>query len=104
MISTGDHAEAVEERIKEVKKEGAEADNEFDKEKAAERVAKLGGAIGRIKVGAATETELKDKKLRYEDALNSVKSAMNDGIVPGGGSTLVWLLRKEAEVKAVMDG
>lgn len=49
------------------------SDSEFDREKAEERIAKLGGAIGRIKVGAATETELKDKKLRYEDALNSVK-------------------------------
>ena len=63
------------------------------REKAEERVAKLGGAIGRIKVGAATETELKDKKLRYEDALNSVKAAMDEGIVPGGGSTLVYMLR-----------
>ena len=81
-----------------------QAHRQFDREKSEERIAKLGGAIGRIKVGAATETELKDKKLRYEDALNSVKSAMNDSIVPGGGSRLVWLLRKEAEVKAVMDG
>ena len=77
-----------------------QAHRQFDREKSEERIAKLGGAIGRIKVGAATETELKDKKLRYEDALNSVKSAMNDGIVPGGGSRLVWLLRKKAEVKA----
>ena len=63
----------VAERIKIIKAEAEQTDSEFDKEKAAERVAKLGGAIGRIKVGAATETELKDKKLRYEDALNSVK-------------------------------
>ena len=103
MIATGKHTDEVAERIKVIKAEAEQTDSEFDKEKAQERVAKLGGAIGRIKVGAATETELKDKKLRYEDALNSVKSAMNDGIVPGGGSTLVWLLRKEAEVKAVME-
>tara|TARA_B110001452_G_scaffold66773_1_gene53662 strand:- start:3123 stop:4853 length:1731 start_codon:yes stop_codon:yes gene_type:complete len=104
MIATGEHSEKVAERIEIIRAEMAETEIEFDKEKAEERIAKLGGAIGRIKVGAATETELKDKKLRYEDALNSVKSAMNDGIVPGGGSTLVWLLRKEAEVKAVMEG
>ena len=65
-----------------VKAEAEQTESEFDKEKCEERVAKLGGAIGRIKVGAATETELKDKKLRYEDALNSVKAAMDEGIVP----------------------
>jgi len=69
MIATGDHEEEVNKRIAQVKAEGQATDSEFDREKAEERVAKLGGAIGRIKVGAATETELKDKKLRYEDAL-----------------------------------
>ena len=93
MIATGLHTEEVAERIKVIKREAEDTESEFDKEKAMERVAKLGGAIGRIKVGAATETELKDKKLRYEDALNSVKAAMDEGIVPGGGSTLVYLLR-----------
>jgi len=100
MISTGEHTEAVAERIKVIKAEAETSDSEFDKEKAQERVAKLGGAIGRIKVGAATETELKDKKLRYEDALNSVKAAMEEGIVPGGGSTLVYLLRTKEKVLA----
>jgi hypothetical protein len=57
-----------------------------------------GGGIARIKVGAATETELKDKKLRYEDALNAVKSALKTGILPGGGSTLAYLLRFEDEI------
>ena len=69
MIATGDHEEEVNKRIAQVKAEGQATDSEFDREKAEERVAKLGGAIGRIKGGAATETELKDKKLRYEDAL-----------------------------------
>merc|ERR1711965_800994 len=85
-----------------IKAEGELTDSEFDKEKCAERVAKLGGAIGRIKVGAATETELKDKKLRYEDALNSVKAAMDEGIVPGGGA-LVYLLRTKEKVLAAME-
>ena len=76
LVATGDHTEAVAERIKVIKAEIEQTDSEFDREKGTERVAKLGGAIGRIKVGAATETELKDKKLRYEDALNSVKAAM----------------------------
>lgn len=93
MIATGEHTAEVADRIKVIKAEGELTDSEFDKEKCQERVAKLGGAIGRIKVGAATETELKDKKLRYEDALNSVKAAMDEGVVPGGGATLVYMLR-----------
>jgi chaperonin GroEL len=103
MISTGKHEAEVAERIKAVKAEKETTDSEFDREKCEERIAKLGGAIGRIKVGAATETELKDKKLRYEDALNSVKSAMNDGIVPGGGSTLVYLLRTKDKLTALIE-
>ena len=102
MIATGKHTEAVAERIKTIRAEIAESDSQFDKEKATERIAKLGGAIGRIKVGAATETELKDKKLRYEDALNSVKAAMNEGIVPGGGCTLVYLLRTKEKIAEAM--
>ena len=103
MISTGKHEAEVAERIKAIKAEKETTDSEFDREKCEERIAKLGGAIGRIKVGAATETELKDKKLRYEDALNSVKSAMNDGIVPGGGSTLVYLLRTKDKLTALIE-
>ena len=98
MIATGDHQDAVAERIKVIRAEKEQTDSQFDQEKCDERIAKLGGAIGRIKVGAATETELKDKKLRYEDALNSVKAAMNEGIVPGGGSTLVYMLRTKDKV------
>ena len=103
MIATGDHEEGVNKRIAQVKAEGQATDSEFDREKAEERVAKLGGAIGRIKVGAATETELKDKKLRYEDALNSVKAAMDEGIVPGGGSTLVYMLRYKQQILDAME-
>ena len=103
MISTGKHEAEVAERITAIKAEKETTDSEFDREKCEERIAKLGGAIGRIKVGAATETELKDKKLRYEDALNSVKSAMNDGIVPGGGSTLVYLLRTKDKLTNLIE-
>merc|ERR1719191_42260 len=98
MISDGKHMDEVAERIKVIKAEMERTESEFDREKCQERIAKLGGAIGRIKVGAATETELKDKKLRYEDALNSVKAAMDEGIVPGGGSCLVYLSRKKEEI------
>jgi len=102
MIATGQHNDAVAERIQKIRAEFEDSDSEFDKEKAEERIAKLGGAIGRIKVGAATETELKDKKLRYEDALNSVKAAMTEGVVPGGGATLVYMLRTKDKVMAEM--
>merc|ERR1719197_1545405 len=99
MISTGKHADEVAKRIEVIKNQMELTDSEFDKEKCQERIAKLGGAIGRIKVGAATETELKDKKLRYEDALNSVKAATEEGILPGGGATLVYCLRYEDEIR-----
>jgi chaperonin GroEL len=102
LIADGLHSDAVGVRIKQIRKQAEISDSDFDKEKAEERVAKLGGSIGRIKVGAATETELKDKKLRYEDALNSVKAAMRDGIVPGGGSTLVYCLRFKEEIAEQM--
>jgi len=102
MIATGKHNDDVAERIKKIRAEFEDSDSEFDKEKAEERIAKLGGAIGRIKVGAATETELKDKKLRYEDALNSVKAAMTEGVVPGGGATLAYMLRTKDKVLAEM--
>jgi len=89
IISTGETEDAVKSRIEQIKKEVAATDSQFDREKGEERVARLGGGIARIKVGAATETELKDKKLRYEDALNATKAAMEAGIVPGGGSALL---------------
>eukprot|EP00542_Grammatophora_oceanica_P010113 CAMPEP_0194045008 /NCGR_PEP_ID=MMETSP0009_2-20130614/16389_1 /TAXON_ID=210454 /ORGANISM="Grammatophora oceanica, Strain CCMP 410" /LENGTH=598 /DNA_ID=CAMNT_0038689725 /DNA_START=71 /DNA_END=1867 /DNA_ORIENTATION=- len=91
IVTDGKQEEAIEARIAQLRKEAELADTEFDKEKCTERVASLGGGIARIKVGAATETELKDKKLRYEDALNSVDSARELGIVPGGGACLAHL-------------
>jgi len=91
IVTDGKQAEAIDARIKQIRKEAESADTDFDRDKAKERVAALGGGIARIKVGAATETELKDKKLRYEDALNSVQSARELGIVPGGGACLAHL-------------
>mmetsp|Transcript_20779 Transcript_20779/g.48762 ORF Transcript_20779/g.48762 Transcript_20779/m.48762 type:complete len:593 (-) Transcript_20779:79-1857(-) len=91
IVTDGKQEEAVEARIAQIRREGEEADTDFDRDKAQERVAALGGGIARIKVGAATETELKDKKLRYEDALNSVQSARELGIVPGGGACLAYI-------------
>lgn len=79
----------VEARVKQIKHQIEESDSEYDKEKLQERLAKLSGGVAVIEVGAATETELKDRKLRLEDALNATRAAIEEGIVPGGGTTLV---------------
>ena len=84
----GDKA-AIEARIAQIKKGMEETDSAFDKEKYQERLAKLSGGVAVIKVGAATETEMKEKKLRMEDALAATKAAVEEGIVAGGGTALV---------------
>nr|UXY87391.1 60 kDa heat shock protein, CPN60 protein [Cryptomonas sp.] len=99
IISGSVNREKVLARIEQIKRRIISTDSEFDKEKEEERIARLGGGIARIKVGAATETELKDKKLRYEDAINSVKAAIEMGIVPGGGSTLLNLIKKVSNIQ-----
>jgi len=91
IVTDSSNSESIQKRIAQIRAEAENTDNKFDKEKAGERVAALGGGIARIKVGAATETELKDKKLRYEDALNSVKSALEMGVVPGGGACMLYM-------------
>merc|ERR1712238_102768 len=104
IVTDGSNEEAIEKRIAQIRREGDASDNEFDKEKSQERIAALGGGIARIKVGAATETELKDKKLRYEDALNSVESAKELGIVPGGGACPAHIQKKySAEILDTME-
>ena len=95
IVTGSDNKDAIEKRIGQIKAEMEATDNKFDKEKSQERIAALGGGIARIKVGASTETELKDKKLRYEDALNSVRSALEMGVVPGGGSTMLYMSADE---------
>ncbi|MGF1675132.1 MAG: chaperonin GroEL, partial [Rivularia sp. (in: cyanobacteria)] len=99
IVAAGDLKADVEKRIGQIRKQLAETDSEYDKEKLQERIAKLAGGIAVIKVGAATETELKDRKLRIEDALNATKAAVEEGIVPGGGTTLIHLIKKIAEIK-----
>ena len=84
----------VEGRIALIKRQIEESDSEFDKEKLQERLAKLAGGVAVIKVGAATETELKDRKLRFEDALNATRAAVEEGFVPGGGTTLLNIAQK----------
>ncbi|MGC7931299.1 chaperonin GroEL [Lysinibacillus sp. VIII_CA] len=82
-------ADAIEARIGQIRAQLAETTSEFDKEKLQERLAKLAGGVAVIKVGAATETELKERKLRIEDALNSTRAAVEEGIVSGGGTALL---------------
>ena len=81
--------EAISGRVNQIRSEIEESTSEFDKEKLQERLAKLAGGVAVIKVGAATETELKERKLRMEDALNSTRAAVEEGIVSGGGTALV---------------
>ena len=76
-------------RCEQIRRQMEVADSSYEKEKLQERLAKLSGGVAVIKVGAATETEMKDRKLRLEDAINATKAAVEEGIVPGGGSTLV---------------
>ena len=80
--------EAIQARIKQIKAQIDEATSDFDREKLQERLAKLAGGVAVIKVGAATEVELKEKKLRVEDALSATRAAVEEGIVPGGGVAL----------------
>lgn len=93
-----DTKKAVEERIKLIKRQIDESDSDYDKEKLQERMAKLSGGVAVIEVGAATEVELKERKLRIEDALNATRAANEEGIVPGGGVALVRV-QQELESK-----
>ena len=88
----------IQERIGQIKVQIEETSSEFDKEKLQERLAKLSGGVAVIKVGAATETELKERKLRIEDALADTKAAVEEGIVPGGGTAYVNVINKVAEL------
>ena len=81
--------EAIKARIKQLKAEIEDTDSDFDREKLQERLAKLAGGVAVVKVGAATETELKEKKHRVEDALQATRAALEEGIVPGGGVALL---------------
>ncbi len=81
--------DAIQGRIAQIKAQIGNSDSDYDREKLQERLAKLAGGVAVIKVGAATETELKEKKLRIEDALSATRAAVEEGIVPGGGTTLL---------------
>ena len=89
--------------MEQIKAQIPETTSQFDKEKLQERLAKLAGGVAVIKVGAATEVELKEKKLRIEDALNATRAAVAEGIVPGGGTALLEAQTVLDKVKAVGD-
>ncbi len=84
--------QAVKARCEQIRRQIEETESSYDREKLQERLAKLSGGVAVIKVGAATETEMKDRKLRLEDAINATKAAVEEGIVPGGGTTLAHLV------------
>jgi len=98
----GDKA-AVQGRIEQIKRQIEETDSDYDREKLQERLAKLAGGVAVIKVGAATETELKEKKHRIEDAVHATRAAVEEGVVPGGGTTYLRIIPALDEVQAEGD-
>ncbi len=90
---------AIEFRVAQIKKQISESTSDFDKEKLQERLAKLSGGVAVIEIGAATEVEMKEKKLRIEDALNATRAAVEEGIVAGGGTTFIDILPALDEIK-----
>jgi len=93
-------SEAIQGRIKEIKAAIEKSTSDYDKEKLQERLAKLAGGVALINVGAATETEMKEKKARVEDALHATRAAVEEGIVPGGGVALLWCQKVLDKAKA----
>jgi chaperonin GroL len=102
LIADAANKDEIKARIAQIKKELAETDSIYDTEKLSERIAKLAGGIAVIKVGAATETELEDRKLRIEDAKNATFAAVEEGIVPGGGAALLHLSELVPEFKTTL--
>ena len=99
----GDKSE-IEARVAQIRHQIEETTSDFDKEKLQERLAKLAGGVAVIRVGAATETEMKESKLRLEDALAATKAAVEEGIIAGGGSAYIHAAKKVAEVAAELEG
>lgn len=96
--------EIIQDRIRQIKMQIEETTSEFDKEKLQERLAKLAGGVAVIQVGAATEVEMKEKKLRIEDALNATRAAVEEGIVPGGGTALLSAIPAVVKLVEELEG
>lgn len=103
MIADAASKDEIQSRIAQIKKELSETDSVYDSEKLSERIAKLSGGVAVIKVGAATETELEDRKLRIEDAKNATFAAIEEGIVPGGGAAFVHLSTLVPAIKETIE-
>lgn len=103
IVDGGGDKEAVKARVDQIRAQIPDTTSSFDKEKLQERLAKLSGGVAVIKVGAATEVELKDKKLRIEDALNATRAAVAEGIVAGGGTALLEAQSSLDKIKATGD-
>ncbi|WP_297989631.1 chaperonin GroEL [Anoxybacillus sp.] len=103
IVDGAGRAEDIQARINQIRAQLEETTSEFDREKLQERLAKLAGGVAVIKVGAATETELKERKLRIEDALNATRAAVEEGIVAGGGTALMNVYSKVAAIEAEGD-
>ncbi len=99
LIEGGGKSDAIEGRVKQIRTQIEETTSDYDREKLQERLAKLVGGVAVIKVGAATETELKEKKARVEDAMHATKAAVEEGIVPGGGIALIRAISSLDKVK-----
>ena len=104
IVEGAGNTDAVASRVNQIRAQLAETTSEFDKEKLQERLAKLAGGVAVIKVGAATETELKERKLRIEDALNSTRAAVEEGIVSGGGTALLNVYAAVEKVLEQVEG
>jgi chaperonin GroEL len=94
----------IEERISNLKRKADETGSDYDKEKIAERIAKLGGGVAVIRIGAATETEMKEAKYRMEDALNATRAAVSEGIIAGGGSAYVHAQKEVEKLADTLEG
>ena len=104
IIDGAGESDAIKARIKQLKAEIENTDSDFDREKLQERLAKLAGGVAVIKVGAATETELKETKHRVEDALSATRAALEEGIVPGGGVALLHAQQPVSDMLGSLDG
>jgi chaperonin GroEL len=103
IVGDGTTEDAVKQRVNQIRRQMEDTEQDYEKEKLQERIARLSGGVAIIQVGAQTETELKEKKLRVEDALNATKAAVEEGIVVGGGCTLLRLAEKVDEIKATLE-
>jgi chaperonin GroEL len=98
------HKDEINARVNQIKAQIPETSSDYDKTKLKERLAKLSGGVAVIKVGAATETEMKEKKYRIEDALNATRAAVEEGVVPGGGTAFINTIEKVDELINSLEG